>query len=226
MNPTVRAVRSVRAPILAALVAALAGSIAGCQQYSTYPEIPSAKGIPENPNNPSAAVCMRTAVQYVMTRWSPGGPAYDAATAEEQASLRVPTPLVINLPRGLRRIYYERVAADIGPQTAPMSPDALASGAPVIHVTRVWLRFNKATVDVLRPVPELGPGPDGKPIYQTITVRLEGGLDPWRVVHARAYDPGFAEVPEPYPIPELDRVDQYEITAAEDRAYKPGLAGE
>lgn len=208
---------------LAAFALAALSGLPACQQYSTYPEIATSRGIPENPNNPAAAACMIASIQYVASRYAPGGPNYAAATAAEQASLSVNTPVVLNLPRGLRRSLYQHITTQVGPKAMPMSDDALVSGAPVLHVTRVWLRFNHATVDVLRPMPELGPGTDGRPIYQLVTVRLDGGFEPWHVIHARAFEPNSAEVPEPYFLPAEDRVDQYDYQLAKDREYKPGL---
>lgn len=207
--------RSVMAAVLAG-AAGMAGMalLPGCQQYSTYPEIPTAHGMPENPNNPSAATCMRLAVQYVCTRWAPGGPNFEAQTAEEQGSLKVQTPIVLNLPQGMRRTFYERVVSEVGPGARAMSTETENSGDPVIHVTRVWMRFNRATVDVLRPMPEIGPGADGKPVYQLITVRLEGGMEPWHVVHARAFEPGWAQLPAPNFLPEEDRFHEAKFSTA------------
>jgi hypothetical protein len=196
--------------------ALLVGS--GCQQYVSSPGVPEARGIPENPNKPAALACMAEAVRYVATRYPPGDPTAPGADLKEQAAMEVPYAMVVNPPRGLRRSFYERLVQAIGPRCAPMSETSADGPAPVFHITRVWMRFNSATVDVLRPMVEMGPGPDGRPVYQMVTVRLEGGLEPWRVVHARAWAPDVqAEVPRPYPMPKVERVDQFEWQMEQDR---------
>lgn len=213
--------------ILAAFVAGLAGQT-GCQRYANYPAIPTSEGIAEDPNTTSATKCMSLAVAYVATRYSPGGYNFDAKTAKEQGDLRVPFPLVVNGPRGMRKGFYQRLAGQIGPEAQVISPANEAAGLPVYHVIRVWLRRNRATVDVLRPMNELAPDAQGRPVYQTVTVRLEGGLDPWRVIHARGTEPGLDPVPAAYYLPEVDRTDQYEYQqeldrkAAQPAALAPG----
>lgn len=191
------------------LLVALACALAGCQQYVSAPGVPTARGIPESPNQPAAADVMIACVQYVANNYPPGSLRYDAASAHEQADVKVPYECVVNLPRGLRKSYYERIAAGVGPKCQPMTPDALTGHLPTFHVTRVWMRFNTATVDLLRPMPELGADASGKPIYQVVTLRLEGGTEPWRVVHARAYPHEDATVPPPYFLPDIERTDQF-----------------
>ncbi len=203
------------------LIVAVAGGVvgvAGCQQYSTAPGVPTARGIPETPNRPAAVTSMIEAVRYVATRYPPGSLREDAPTVAEAMALEAPYELVVNPPRGLRRVYYERLVRQVGPLASAASAESIGGPAPVFHITRVWMRFDKATIDVLRPMVELGPGPDGRPIYQMVTVRLEGGLRPWRVVHARAWPPDEPITPpEAYPMPEVDRVDQYEWQMEQDR---------
>lgn len=196
---------------------------AGCHQYATYPAIPTAEGLTEDPNTNSTAKCASLAVAYVATRYSPGGYNFDAKTAKEQGDLRVPFPLIVNAPRGMRRAFYQRVVVDVGPQAQALTPDNEKSGLPIYHVLRVWLRQTNATVDVLRPMSELAPDSQGRPVYQTVTVRLEGGgLEPWRVVHARGYEPGIDPVPPPYYIPEVDRTDQFEWMKEQEKKAAQG----
>lgn len=205
-----------RAISLVVGAACVAGT--GCHRYATYPAIPTAEGIAEDPNTNPAAKCMSLAVGYVATRYSPGGYNFDASTSKEQGDLRVPFPIVVNAPRGLRRAYYQRVVADVGPRAMAITPENEASGTPVYHVLRVWLRHSRATVDVLRPMSEIEADSRGRPVYQTVTVRLEGGgLVPWRVVHARGFEPGIDPVPPPYYIPEVDRTDQFEWLQEQDK---------
>jgi hypothetical protein len=64
----------------------------------------------------------------------------------------------------------------------------------------------------MRPMPELPPGPDGKLVYQTVTLKMAANIGSWRVVHARAFEPGLDPVPEPYYVPDIERGDQYQQT--------------
>ncbi|GJQ28991.1 MAG: hypothetical protein HBSAPP03_08750 [Phycisphaerae bacterium] len=201
-------------------VVGLVGGLAGCQQYVSSPGVPTAKGIPENPNKPAALTCMVEAVRYVATRYPPGDITY--TPDKPSAALEAPYELAINPPRGLRKSFYERLVKQVGPKAKAIAPENEHGQMPVFHVTRVWMRFQSATVDVLRPMPELGPGPDGKPIYQVVTVRLEGGMSPWRVVHARAWEPQGVEIPPAYYLPLEERVDQFEATMEEDQKSPPG----
>ncbi|HYF15811.1 MAG TPA: hypothetical protein VD971_12150 [Phycisphaerales bacterium] len=196
---------------LTVCLVALAGALAGCYQQSTYPAIPTARGYPENPNTPAAEQAIVAAVQYVASRWPPGNRDFDESVTPRGLPM-VPYEMVVSLPAGTRKLYYDRMPAKIGPNVKPATPETVASGAPVFYVTRVWLRFSKGTVDVLRPMVELGSTPDN-PIYQKVTVRLEGGIEPWHVQHARAWAPGEAELPEHFFVPAVDHADQYRITA-------------
>lgn len=194
---------------------------AACQQYVSSPGIPTSRGIPESPNQPAAATAMVRSIQYVANRYPPGSLNFDAASAQDQASTTVPYACVVNLPRGLRRSYYERIAAEIGPECRPMTPEVVHAAEPTFHVTRVWMRFNTAIVDVLRPMPELGTDPEGKTLYQLVTVRLEGGTEPWHVVHARAHTGQQTALPAPYFMPETERVDQYTWQQEQDDINPP-----
>jgi hypothetical protein len=66
---------------------------------------------------------------------------------------------------------------------------------------------------------EIGPGPDGKPVYQMVTVHLKGGFTPWRADFARAWGPGDYGVPELFYRPEVERANEHEL------AIKGGAAG-
>lgn len=205
--------------LFAAALLGLAGmALSGCYQYSNYPNIPTARGTLEDPNRPSTMMAIVASVQYVATRYPPAASIYDLdPTSAEAQSIAVTYPMVFSGPRGFRRAYYEDASRRIGPQVLPLTPEAIDSGLPIFHVTRVWMRGNVATIDVLRPMPELGKGPDGRTIYQPVTVRLEGGFSPWRVVHARIWNPGDEAEPPSFFLPEVDRTDQFEFTQAMDR---------
>jgi len=195
------------------LLASAAG-LSGCtKQYTNYPEVPSARGLSEDPNSPGAELAIIASVQYVVRRYFPGSQHDDDSTTQGVARAAVDDAFILNLPRGMRKSFYERIVRRVGPNVLPMTPEALEqSGLPVFHVTRVWMRLHDAQVDIMRPMLELPPGLDGQPIYQTVTCRLEGRFMQWRVVHARAWTPGLDPVPEPFFLPEIERVDQFRHT--------------
>jgi hypothetical protein len=189
----------------------LAGT--ACQEYATYPPVATAKGMSEDLNNPGSEKAMVAALQYVATHYPPGGKTFEPKATAETGLLQAAYPMAINLPKGMRKSFYERMASDVGTQAVPLTEDVWNSGRlPVYHVTRVWMRFHDGTVDVLRPMPELGIGSDGKPVYQKVTVKLTGGFEPWRVVHARAWEPGVEATPEPYFLPDIERIDQFKFS--------------
>lgn len=201
------------------MLLAVAGPMGCTHQYANYPEIPSAKGLKQDPNTPASESAMVTALQFVANRYPPGTLRLDAKNSREAGEMITSTAMVVNLPVGQRLSYYRRVARKVGPNVVPMTADVDAS-LPVYHVTRVWLRFSEGWVDVMRPMPELPPGPDGKPVYQTVTLKMTGGLGPWRVLHARAWPPGIDPVPEPYMLPDEERIDQYKFSTRGKGDYR------
>jgi hypothetical protein len=204
---------SANTSLAAAALVVLLGSVSalsGCQQYVTSPAIPTARGMSENPNAPAPEQAITAALQYVATRWAPG------KTREFDAKLTpgatyVDQAMVINLPAGTRQSFYDRIARKLGPTVQPATPENTDGSLPIYHVGRVWLRFENARVDVYRPMLELGPGPDGKPVYQMVTVHLRGGFSPWRAEFARAWDPGVYETPEVFYRPTIERANEHEI---------------
>jgi hypothetical protein len=193
---------------------ACGAALPGCYQRANYPEIPTSVGFNENPNTPSAERAMIASLQFVASRYTPGQREFDPAL-DPRTTPMVNYPAVVNLPMGMRKSFYERIATKVGPEVLPATPESVvearSSGAPVFHVSRVWMRFDRAYVDVLRPMPELGVAPDGTTIHQMITCHLEGGLRPWRVVYTRTWHPGDAKAPEYWFLPSEDRPDEHEI---------------
>ncbi|MFN5945984.1 MAG: hypothetical protein ACK5ZG_09075 [Phycisphaerae bacterium] len=192
----------------------LTAALAGCFQNTNYPAIPTSRGYAEDPNKPAAEAAMVAALQYVTSRWTPGQREFDVAAAPDALPM-ADYPLVINLPLGTRKMLYDRIARKVGPEVQPATPENTTGTLPVFHVTRVWLRTDHGIVDVLRPMPELGLATDGKPIYQKITVRLEGGFKPWNVVHARAWYPGDEPMPAFFYNPATDVPGQWYISQRE-----------
>ena len=196
----------------------LSGALGGCHNNTTYPEVPTARGFTENPNTPSGEQAMVASLQYVASRWAPGKREYDSAETPGGVPM-VPYDMVVNLPVGTRKKFYDRIPAQIGPNVHAATPESVQSGLPVMHVARMWLRFNTGTVDVIRPVAELGAGPDGQPIYQkvTLTLKREFGKE-WRVVYGRTWSPGDDAPPEIYYVPEVDSPNQHTICMREAEA--------
>lgn len=215
-----------RSGYAACLVALFAGAgfvggvMGGC--VSNYPAVPTTRGVRDNPNSPAAEQAMIAALRWVGTRYTPGRPDLSQPLPDAASRAEVQYPMAVNLPFGLRKLYYDRVALNTGPEVVPLTPEIASQGSlPIFHVGRVWVRGPGATVDVFRPMPELGLGPDGKTVYQMVTVRLDrdGLAGPWRVIHGRAWEPGWGDVPEFYFVPDVDRWDQWEVsTQAEAEA--------
>lgn len=178
----------------------------GCTSYTSAPGI-EARGAAEGPNAPRAESAALAALQFAVTRYPPGGPRPEASTSREASSLTADFPLAVNMPVGTRRGVYERVAIRLGAQAVPYD---VGTTLPIYSVERVWVRERTATVDVLRPMLELPRRADATPVYQRLTVRLEGSFSPWRVVHTRAWPPIGDERPVLFPIPAIDRHDEYE----------------
>jgi hypothetical protein len=200
----------------------------GCQKYQNYPVVPTSQGMAEDPSNPATEAAIIAAVQYVGNRYPPNGQAVELKGGKTPGKLMVDYPFAINLPAGMRKSFYERIPTKIGPDVVPLTPEiAEQNTLPIYHVSRVQLRFNQGIVDVLRPVPELGESTNGKPIYQKFTVRLQGGFEPWRAVHARAWEPGADDAPEFYFVPDMERVEQFKYstvwTPAQREEYDRGL---
>jgi hypothetical protein len=215
--PTVRAQRptyTVRPrPALVLTLAGLLGMpMSGCyQQQATYPKADGAEGLTDNPNTPASEQAMVQALQYVASRYGVSKREFHNAASDIDAPL-VTKSMVVNLPRGLRKSVYERVAAKVGPNVQPATPMSVESGAPVYYVTRVWMRFNRGVIDVVRPMTELGAGKDGLPVYQRISVHLTGGNTPWKVAYARTWSPQSTEPPpSPYFVPAVDDPNQWAI---------------
>ncbi len=205
------------------ICAGLLSGLAGCSSTTNYPEIENTKLTFEDPNEWRTVAAMIVAARYVGTRYVPGeGPRFETADPNDVAEPKVAYPMVLNAPPGLRRTYYSRLCREVGASVEPMSEsvaNAIDAGEetqiPVFHIGRVWIREQRAEIDVYRPMPELGRGTDGKQIYQMVTVRMTGGFQPWRAIHGRAWAPGAFPTPFAYVIPEVDRSDQYKVSKRE-----------
>lgn len=187
-------------------VGVLLGS--GCTGYQSYPPIKGTSAS-TNPNSPPVDELMILSLDWVTTRYPVGGTVIAGQTPE----------FAINLPRGVRKSVYEYVASKVSDRARPLTPEN-ADTMPVYHIAQLWVRDGVAKVTVLRPAYELGPSPDGKPVYQGITLRIEGGLHPWRVVRYQVWEVGTIEMPELYFCPGSEPEPEPAEPPA-DAAYEP-----
>lgn len=210
---------------------ALLTALGGCYGHSSTPELQGTPAAIDSANSLAAEQCATLAVKWVADRYPPRNDRAQATTPKEAGDITIRFPMVVNMPKGTRKAYYERMARNCGPEVYPMSPEVESAGLPVYHVGRIWTRAHEAKVDVYRPMPEIESSPGGGgPVYQMITVILHGGFSPWRVVHGRAWEPGAHPVPPVYYIPGTDRPDQYEyekgLEQSRDAGGKPAPAQE
>lgn len=183
----------------------------GC--HTNYPAVGGTSKLvtSNNPNDVAPERCMIAAVKWVLAKYPPnavaGGPQPEIA---------------VNLPPGLRRSYYTRIASGIGPNVRPLTQEIWdAKQIPVYHVSRIWVRENQAKVDVLRPMFELGTTPDGRPIYQLVEVHLTGPFQ-WRVELGRSRsEPGLTPTPDPWFLPEVDNPNEYRDWTRRQRGETP-----
>jgi len=167
------------------LLTAGAGSLVGCYGYASYPPIESASPGINNPNAPPVDELMMLATKWVADRYPPprSGP---AVVGEAQ--------FAINLPEGVRRDVYERVSERTGGRAVPITPET-AAALPVYHIARVWVRMHQAKVDIMRPRLELPRDSDGQPVYECITLLVDGGMQPWRVTRFQTWQVGVVSTP-------------------------------
>jgi hypothetical protein len=167
------------------LGAALSG---GCVGYASYPPVDGATMAVNNPNAPPTDTLMTQSLRWLVDKYPPqtGGP----AIAGEKY-------FAINLPKGVRKSTYERVAERVSPAAVPLTAENYTQ-LPIYHVAQLWVRSRVAKVTVLRPRQELGLNSKGQPAYEGITLHMEGGFQPWRVVRWQTWEIGVIDTPELY----------------------------
>jgi hypothetical protein len=167
--------RIVQTSVLALSTALLvAPAMTGCAGYANYPQIGTSDVAVNNPNVAPTPEAAFTALKWVIRRYPVEG------------------PYTVNMPSGTYRRTGERVIELLkDPDARLLTPTN--QHLPCYHIKRVWVRGERATVEVLRPVlrPPMDK-PAGTPdtIYQSFWVKCEAGWKPWRVVHARAWPIG------------------------------------
>ena len=147
-----------------------ASGLSGCATYANYPPIGDDLAV-NNPNVRPIPLLMELSLLRVVAM-TPVDGAY-----------------VINFPEGMTRRDASRVATSVGSDRAMLVGDA-GTGArtPTFHVSRVWLRGDRAEVDVVRPALSGAS-------HQPVTVRLVGGVRGWRVDSTKVWPIGLGEAP-------------------------------
>lgn len=171
---------------LVGVTLAAAGLLSGCTGYASFPPVKSATLATTNPNTPPTDELMVEALDWVTKRYPPR-----TAGAPVAGEPR----LIINLPYGVYRTTYERIASKITIPAVPLTRENQDT-LPIYHVSRVWVRGGDAKVDVLRPLQEVGIAPGQPQAYQQITVFCSGHLKPWHVERFQAWEIGVAPAPE------------------------------
>ncbi len=203
------AYRQFARPPLASTLVTLTMSVAlmsGCVGYNSYNAPSAADGTADaaprhgfsNPNDDPFPPLMTESVRWVITRY----PAVERA--EWSMPLGVPpegAEFAVSLPVGVGRDVYKRVVERIGYGAQPVTPSN--EHLPTYHIARVWVNGDEAKVDIVRPVPGLPAGNDGKTLTQGITVRLRGGLRPWHVTSHRVWAMNTLPIPAINYIPEV-----------------------
>ena len=171
-----------RKTVAGLFAAGLALTAVGCQEYASYPSVGGAHVAIRDPNSARMEEMMTSSLRWVLTRYPPpGGRA------------------AINLPVGVSRQTYDQVAAALSKEGIEATPIESGLDLPTYHVARIWLRQTEAKVDVLRPVFELGDGPQGGGFQRGVTIRFRtDGFGPWRVVGTTELELGTIETPVPY----------------------------
>ncbi|MGD9789985.1 MAG: hypothetical protein AB7Q00_03025 [Phycisphaerales bacterium] len=177
----------------------MAAGLGGCIGYSNVAEETSQTPLKTpnyastDPNEPGVVEIMTASLLEVIARRpAPGSAA------------------IVNLPEGMRKVYYERVAESLtkatGVEFMAMSPEVVDRGLPVYSVGEVLVRYNRAECDVFAPTSD----EFGQMGVQRIRVHLDGGLNPWRVVRPQIYLVNAFAAPEAHFIPEVDNPTEYQ----------------
>lgn len=159
-------------------VAGVAGLAGGCAGYASYPNADGSLTRTTTSSRNTRAV-MRESLAWVINR-----------------DTQRPARFAVNLPPSTGEEAYREIAAAVGGEPLNESNADL----PRYSVGRVWVRAGEAKVDVTRPVMALGTTADGRYATQTLTVELEGGFTPWRVVRHRPWALGAIGEPPANPI--------------------------
>lgn len=160
--------------ITAAFLGTVTFTLGGCAGYNNYPPIEGDTAFHDTNSLLMEDLLVRS-MRFTLDRYPARG------------------EFAINLPAGMGEARAKNILTRINdPRAHMMTREAAA--LPIYHISRVWVRGDEAEVDVQRPIASLR-GPDAGPVHQTITLRLRGGLRPWRVQSSRAWTVGAAKTP-------------------------------
>lgn len=197
--------------VVAALAIGVTGlGLTGCAGYATYP--PASGQIAANdPNGRIVERAMAVALREAIDRYPPPAELMprDAGTAIR------PHRIAVNLLPGLTPENAERVTSQIGPDVIGLWSQS--ADLPTYHVSRVWLRGGRASVDVFHPVVTRR----GERTTQMVTYDLSGGLTTFRVERTREWAVGAFEPPEAF---EYTPTEVLAARAAEEEARRAAEA--
>lgn len=177
--------------VFALAIAALVGP--GCVGHNVINPVADGERGFSNPNSDPIPPLMIESVRWVATRYPPEDSAEWSVGASLPEDGAAGPRFAVNLPQGVNRLVYGRVCELIGFGAVPMQPGY--ESLPTYHVSRIWVSGDEARVDVIRPIKGMNSGPEGRPVTQPITVRLRGGLQPWRVTSHNVWS--FNSLPTP-----------------------------
>jgi len=191
---------------LAALLSlALAAGACNTVHHTSYPSslgVAAMEG--EDPNGATLSALMAAAARWSVEQYPP--------PTEEYA---------LNLPTGLKREWYLATVDAAGPNARPLTDET--AHLPTYHIGRIWVRSDRAKVDVTRPVFTLGE--TASPLDQTTTVWLRRtGWTSWRVEHTQPWAIGVVPTPEPYYLPPEPQRHQRARREASPRPGEPSPA--
>lgn len=183
--------------LLVGLLLGVASAMPGCAGWQTWPPSEPSDRVPAR-DNAAVNQTMMLALARVIADYPPRG-------SENQR-------VAINLPSGqVSPDVYRRVARDVEAEpgvdrlVVPLSEGSM--NLPVYHVAGVKIRTDTAYIDILRPifgVDELDRAElTNDEAYQGYSVRLEGGLRPWRVAWVERFTPGVIQTPSLNPIEQV-----------------------
>ncbi len=170
-----RSVRIDKAAAIGVILLALA-AVPGCVGYGNYPPV---KGDLAGHDTNSATM---VEVMAASLNWTARRYAVDGAWA-----VSFPEPTT----RERARQILDRVD---DPDVSLLTEKT--QNLPVYAIGRIIVRGSEAEVDLHRSVIAMGPGPDGVYPHQAVTLRLRGGLRPWRVASSQAWTIGTVDTPE------------------------------
>lgn len=191
--------RRIGAAATAAAIALAVGANPGCATYVNYPPIGDDLAV-NDPNVPPSPTLMAVALRWAIKK-------YD-----------IDQPFVINLPVAMERRQAERILMLVDdPNARLVEPEHMS--LPSLHVTRILLRGDTATVELLVPVSPAFGTLEGK--HQPVSVIEKSRLGTWSVSATRPWPIGSEEAPPLYGWPDSPMPPADPAPAAIEEAMDP-----